>query len=41
MLINIHPSVNEHIIEKWLEPNICRCTGYEERRSGKIGAKPR
>ncbi|MEA4826737.1 MAG: hypothetical protein VB130_08910 [Clostridium sp.] len=31
MLINIHPSVNDHIIKEWLESNICICTGYEDR----------
>lgn len=29
-LINIHPNADDHIIEEWLESNICRCTGYEE-----------
>lgn len=29
-LANIHPDANDHVIEQWLQSNICRCTGYEE-----------
>ncbi|SNS96788.1 Aerobic-type carbon monoxide dehydrogenase, small subunit, CoxS/CutS family [Anaerovirgula multivorans] len=29
-LANMHPNAEEHVIEKWLESNICRCTSYEE-----------
>lgn len=29
-LANIHPDANDHVIEEWLQSNICRCTGYEE-----------
>lgn len=29
-LSKIHPDANDHIIEEWLQSNICRCTGYEE-----------
>ena len=29
-LLNIHPDANEHVIEEWLQSNICRCTGYAE-----------
>jgi len=29
-LANIHPDANDHVIEQWLESNICRCTGYKE-----------
>ena len=29
-LANIHPDANDHVIEQWLQANICRCTGYEE-----------
>lgn len=29
-LSKIHPDANEHVIEQWLQSNICRCTGYEE-----------
>lgn len=29
-LANIHPDANEHVIEEWLQSNLCRCTGYEE-----------
>jgi len=29
-LANIHPEPNDHVIEEWLQSNICRCTGYEE-----------
>ena len=27
-LANIHPDANDHVIEQWLQSNICRCTGY-------------
>lgn len=29
-LANIHPDANDHVIQQWLQSNICRCTGYEE-----------
>lgn len=29
-LSNIHPDANDHVIEQWLQSNICRCTGYQE-----------
>ena len=29
-LINIHPHPPDHIIDEWLESNICRCTSYQE-----------
>ncbi|PIH05362.1 (2Fe-2S)-binding protein [Clostridium combesii] len=29
-LANIHPDADDHVIEQWLQSNICRCTGYEE-----------
>lgn len=29
-LANIHPEANDHVIEEWLQSNLCRCTGYEE-----------
>jgi aerobic-type carbon monoxide dehydrogenase small subunit (CoxS/CutS family) len=29
-LASIHPDANDHVIEQWLQSNICRCTGYEE-----------
>lgn len=29
-LSNIHPEANDHVIEEWLQSNICRCTGYDE-----------
>lgn len=29
-LANIHPDANDHIIQQWLQSNLCRCTGYEE-----------
>lgn len=29
-IANIHPDANDHVIEEWLQSNICRCTGYEE-----------
>lgn len=29
-LASIHPNANDHVIEQWLQSNICRCTGYEE-----------
>lgn len=29
-LANIHPDANDHVIEQWLQSNLCRCTGYEE-----------
>ena len=32
-LSNLHPNANEYDMEKWLESNICRCTGYEEIRN--------
>ena len=32
-LANIHPDANDHVIEEWLQSNICRCTGYEEIKS--------
>lgn len=32
-LANIHPDANDHVIEQWLQSNLCRCTGYEEIKS--------
>ncbi|ENK0837601.1 (2Fe-2S)-binding protein [Clostridium botulinum] len=29
-LANIHPDADDHVIEQWLQSNICRCTGYDE-----------
>ncbi|MBU5300071.1 (2Fe-2S)-binding protein [Clostridium sporogenes] len=29
-LANIHPDADDHVIEQWLQSNLCRCTGYEE-----------
>lgn len=29
-LIKQHPNADDETIRKWLESNICRCTGYEE-----------
>lgn len=29
-LANIHPDAEEHVVEEWLQSNICRCTSYEE-----------
>ena len=29
-LKNIHPDAKEHVIEQWLQANLCRCTGYGE-----------
>ena len=29
-LANIHPDADDHLIEQWLQSNICRCTGYDE-----------
>lgn len=29
-LSNIHADANDHVIEQWLQSNLCRCTGYEE-----------
>ncbi len=29
-LIEKYPEANETVIKKWLESNICRCTGYKE-----------
>ncbi|WP_315117709.1 2Fe-2S iron-sulfur cluster-binding protein [uncultured Clostridium sp.] len=29
-LAKIHPNANKHVIEEWLQSNLCRCTGYEE-----------
>jgi len=31
-LANIHPDADEHVMEEWLQSNICRCTSYEEIR---------
>lgn len=31
-LIKDNPYADDEIIEKWLQSNICRCTGYEEIR---------
>lgn len=29
-LSNIHPHADDFVIEEWLQPNLCRCTGYDE-----------
>ena len=29
-LSTIHPDANDHVIEEWLQSNLCRCTGYAE-----------
>ncbi|MBU5440383.1 (2Fe-2S)-binding protein [Tissierella sp. MSJ-40] len=29
-LAQIHPDADDHVIEEWLQSNLCRCTGYEE-----------
>lgn len=29
-LARLHPEANEHVIEQWLQSNICRCTSYQE-----------
>lgn len=29
-LAHIHPDAEEHVVEEWLQSNICRCTSYEE-----------
>jgi carbon-monoxide dehydrogenase small subunit len=29
-LIKQHPDATDEIIKKWLESNLCRCTGYQE-----------
>lgn len=29
-LIKQHPKADDQTIKKWLESNICRCTGYQE-----------
>lgn len=29
-LTKLHPDASDEMIEKWLQSNICRCTGYEE-----------
>lgn len=29
-LSKIHPDASDHVIEQWLQSNLCRCTGYEE-----------
>lgn len=29
-LANVKPNAEEHVIEDWLQSNICRCTSYEE-----------
>lgn len=31
-LVTNHPDADDDTIEKWLQSNICRCTGYEEIR---------
>ena len=32
LLTKLHPNASDEVIEKWLQSNICRCTGYEEIR---------
>ncbi|HEX3045385.1 MAG TPA: (2Fe-2S)-binding protein [Bacillota bacterium] len=29
-LADIYPNADEHVIEEWLQSNICRCTSYSE-----------
>lgn len=29
-LLEQHPKANDNLIKKWLQSNICRCTGYRE-----------
>lgn len=29
-LVEKHPEADNYTVKKWLESNICRCTGYEE-----------
>jgi len=29
-LTKLHPKASDEMIERWLQSNICRCTGYEE-----------
>lgn len=29
-LSKIKPKAEEHVVEEWLQSNLCRCTGYDE-----------